>query len=48
VAATDHELYRAKRLGRRRLCHPLLPLSHVLPEERASLLAPLPEDKYGI
>ena len=47
-AETDHELYRAKKLGRRRLCHPLLPLSHVLPEERASLLATLPEDKYGM
>lgn len=47
VAQADQELYRAKRLGRRRLCHPALVASHVLPEERASLLAPTPEDTHA-
>jgi len=47
VAQADQQLYRAKGLGRRRLCHPLLPVSHVVPEERAFLLGPMPEDIYG-
>jgi len=48
IAKADEELYRAKRSGRRRLCHPPLRSVLVSAEERAALvLSGLEEDFHG-
>jgi diguanylate cyclase (GGDEF)-like protein len=45
LALADRELYRAKSLGRRRLCHPPVAAAAVLPAEREALLRGLPEEE---
>ncbi len=48
IAAADEELYRAKRSGRKRLCHPPISQMQVTSEERAALaLLRHQEDSHG-
>jgi diguanylate cyclase (GGDEF)-like protein len=48
VAKADQQLYKAKRSGRRRLCHPHLSSTLVSTEERAALvLSQLEEELHG-
>jgi hypothetical protein len=45
MAQADEELYRAKRSGRRTLCHPRLVPTRLSVAEHASILFPCLEDK---
>jgi diguanylate cyclase (GGDEF)-like protein len=45
VSRADQEMYRAKRSGRGRLCHPPLKTTQVSPEERAALASGNLEEK---
>lgn len=44
VAQADQEMYRAKRSGRARLCHPPLRTTQITPEERDALASCKPEE----
>jgi diguanylate cyclase len=48
LAQADQEMYRAKREGRSRLCHPPVTVLQVSPDEREALFSTQPEERKNV